>query len=92
MKYIISRTNGKVTQIWEYNPANWEFFLGHRSRDVHWRNLGERINPMKFDTFFDATEMLQKRSKYLGPAAKKEEKNWEYKIVKENYYVELTKN
>lgn len=84
MKYIITRTNGKVTQIWQDNEANWEFFLGGRSSDVHWKNKDDPYrNDKKFLLFHHAKWHLDERARRLKSAVKKNEKEWTYHIIKE---------
>lgn len=96
MKFVIIRTNGKVAQVWEDNEAAWSFFIGHLSRDVHWRNLDGRENPKLFEDFWHAGKFIELRQKYLKPTEKKNDKEWEYHIVKEenihDYYPKKRKS
>ena len=83
MSYIITRTNGKVTQVWENNEANWQFFQMHQSKDVHWRNIDGREDPKRWPDWWAASADLAKRQKLLRGPEKANEKNWQYHIIEE---------
>lgn len=83
MTYIITRSNGKVVQVWEDNDASWEFFLGGMSKDVQWKNTGSNEHPKKFKLWNEAKWYLDERSRRLNAALKQQEKDWEYHILEE---------
>lgn len=80
MKCIVTRTNGKVTQIWQGNDpedAAWWYFIRGMSMDVHWKNEGEKLNsPKIFKDRATANWYLQKRLQIL----RKKETGWTYEI------------
>ena len=81
MSYIVTRTNGKVRQIWQDNEANWDFFMGGMSSDVHWQNeVYVRRRDRIFKTFDQAKWYLDTRAKHLRGATKKNDKEWPYHI------------
>lgn len=83
MGYIITRNNGKVTQIWQSDPdhANWSFFLGGMSRDVHWENIQFNPKPKIFYSFENAKYHLDTRKKFLKGYEKQHDHEWEYHIL-----------
>ena len=84
MSFVITRTNGNVTQYWEDNEAAWDFFICRMAKDVHWRNVdGGRKWPKRWPDWWAASLQLQTRTKYLKGPEKANEKNWDYHIITE---------
>ena len=82
MRYIITRSNGKVVQVWQDNDAAWEFFLAGMSRDVQWKNVGTNERPKIFKVWHEAKWYLDERERRLDPVMKNHD-DWEYNILEE---------
>jgi len=87
MGKIIIRTNGIVTQFWEDNEANWEFFRYGQARDIHWKNVTDKFGkPKVFKDFNAAMVRYNERRKHLKTVELRAEKDWQYHIINEEEF------
>lgn len=84
MAYIIIKQKGTTVLVWKDVEANWSFFMGGMSDDVHWQNVQRSyIFPKKFKDFGEAKWYLDMRAKRLKPNLKKADKEWAFHIIRE---------